>query len=357
MKRLLMTTDTVGGVFSYSVTLATELAARGTVVHLATMGPPLRAEQRAVLASVPKVIVHESHFALEWMDDPWADVDAAGLWLRQLAATVQPDVVHLNGYAHGAIDFEVPTVVAAHSCVLSWWETVVREPAPPRYAEYRARVEAGLHGADVVVACSHAMLDSLEKHYGPLSHARVVHNGARPPEEVDHTVKERFILACGRAWDPAKNLAALSRVAHRTPWPIRIAGWEVERHPGIDALGWLGPKKLGAWMSRASIFALPARYEPFGLSALEAAQRGAALVLGDLPSQREIWGDAALYVDPSDDDALVRALGRLIDDPVLLRAQATKAALRTARFTARRMVDGILAAYAVARPAAEVACG
>ena len=43
-------------------------------------------------------------------------------------------------------------------------------------------------------------------------------------------------------------------------------------------------------MARASIYALPARYEPFGLSILEAALSGAALVLGDIPSLREVWG-------------------------------------------------------------------
>ena len=35
-------------------------------------------------------------------------------------------------------------------------------------------------------------------------------------------------------------------------------------------------------INTASIYALPARYEPFGLSILEAALSGCALVLGDI---------------------------------------------------------------------------
>ena len=63
-------------------------------------------------------------------------------------------------------------------------------------------------------------------------------------------------------------------------------------------LGRLSAGELADWYARAAIYALPARYEPFGLSALEAALSGCALVLGDIPSLREIWGDAALFVPP-----------------------------------------------------------
>jgi hypothetical protein len=58
----------------------------------------------------------------------------------------------------------------------------------------------------------------------------------------------------------------------------------------VRCLGPLEASELAGWMHRAAIYALPARYEPFGLSALEAAQAGCALVLGDLSSLREVWG-------------------------------------------------------------------
>ena len=61
-------------------------------------------------------------------------------------------------------------------------------------------------------------------------------------------------------------------------------------------------------IARAAIYALPAHYEPFGLSILEAAMSGCALVLGDIPSLREIWGDAAVFVHPDNRDAVARCL-------------------------------------------------
>ncbi len=56
-----------------------------------------------------------------------------------------------------------------------------------------------------------------------------------------------------------------------------------------EAVGRLGPEEMREQYARAAIFAHPARYEPFGLSVLEAALSGCALVLGDISSLRELW--------------------------------------------------------------------
>ena len=73
-------------------------------------------------------------------------------------------------------------------------------------------------------------------------------------------------------------------------------------------LGRLDERRWPSGWPRAAIYALPARYEPFGLSALEAALSGCALVLGDIPSLREVWGDAAVFVPPDDAGGLRDAL-------------------------------------------------
>jgi len=98
-------------------------------------------------------------------------------------------------------------------------------------------------------------------------------------------------------------------------------------------------------MARASVFALPARYEPFGLAPLEAAHAGCALVLADIPSLREVWDDAAIYVDPDDDRALVAALRRLIERRELREERAAAAQCHAARYTPARMAAAYAAAY------------
>src|SRR5690606_33581318 len=155
--------------------------------------------------------------------------------------------------------------------------------------------------------------------------------------------REPLVLAAGRLWDEGKNIAALTAVAPRLPWPVFIAG--ADRHPdggrieqpNVRLLGQLPSDALASWFARAAIYALPARYEPFGLSALEAALGGCALVLGDIPSLREVWGDCAVFVPPEDHDALEASLRRLMDDDALRRAYAARAAERASRYTPASM--------------------
>src|SRR5690606_37302952 len=122
MPRVLMTADTVGGVWTYAVELAHELEARGIRVAIATMGAPLSRHQRTEIATSRRITLFESEYRLEWMQDCIADVEAAGEWLLQLERDFEPDIVHLNQYAFGALPFAAPTLMVAHSCVLSWFQ-------------------------------------------------------------------------------------------------------------------------------------------------------------------------------------------------------------------------------------------
>src|SRR5688500_6262661 len=176
---VLMTADTVGGVWAYALELADALAPHGVEVSLATMGRPMSPSQRGELERSAVVDVHESGFALEWMDEPWADVDRAAGWLLALEDELAPDVVHLNSYAHAALPWRAPTVVVAHSCVVSWWEAVHAEAPPDSWAEYRRRVTAGLEAACELVAPTAAMLDAVHRCYG-VTGGTVVPNGRRP---------------------------------------------------------------------------------------------------------------------------------------------------------------------------------
>ena len=159
------------------------------------------------------------------------------------------------------------------------------------------------------------------------------------------------MLSAGRLWDEAKNLATLERVAPRLPWPRLVAG--EDRHPdggraacqSVRFLGRLSRAELADWLARASIYALPARYEPFGLSILEAAFAGCALVLGDIPSLREVWGDAACFVPPDDDTGAGGDAPALIRDPDRRHRLAGRARRRAFEYTPARMANGYVAAY------------
>jgi glycosyltransferase involved in cell wall biosynthesis len=358
--RILMTADTVGGVWVYALELVAALAEvdPGIEVVLATMGGRMNATQRAAAHGCRHLHVVESDYKLEWMQEPWGDVDAAGDWLLDLERDHHVDLVHLNGFAHGALPWRSPVVVVAHSCVRSWWRAVYHSAAPAEWDEYTRRVRHGLRAASLVVAPSHAMLQALWSEYGSLPRAEVIPNG-RDARHFAATSggKEPFVLSAGRLWDPSKNVRLVDAAAPTLRWPVYVAGAMVSpdgRRADFEhskALGELASGELAGWMARASVYALPARYEPFGLSIVEAALSGCALVLGDIPSLRELWGDAASYADPDDAAALARAINWLADDPGLRRARAARAHRRAVEMSPARMANGYVDAYRRARTA------
>jgi glycosyltransferase involved in cell wall biosynthesis len=114
---------------------------------------------------------------------------------------------------------------------------------------------------------------------------------------------------------------------------------------GVDALGELSRPELLGYAHRAAICVAPTLYEPFGLSVLEAAASGCALVLSDIPAFRELWDGAALFIDPRDAGAIRAALSRLIADDALRGEIQRHAFARSGRYSLQRMVEGYQALY------------
>jgi glycosyltransferase involved in cell wall biosynthesis len=345
-----MTADPIGGVWGYALELSRELRKWNVEVALATMGRRLIEQEKSAASAISNVTVFESDYKLEWMQNPWEDVEAAGAWLLDLESRIEPNLIHLNGYSHGALPWQAPCLIVGHSCVCSWFAAVRGTPAPREWDEYRRRVVAGLRSAQLVTAPSQAMLDDLRIHYREFAAAEVVYNGRAPSEYIPRA-KEAFALTVGRLWDEAKNVAILQTVAAKLPWPIYAAGEDEgpdrqhARLAGLVPLAQLDHVALADWLGRAAIFVLPARYEPFGLSVLEAGLSGCALVLGDVASLREIWRDAAIFVSPNDPDQISAALLNLIRDSSLRNLLAQKARSRALTFTPDRMAHGYMNLY------------
>ena len=194
------------------------------------------------------------------------------------------------------------------------------------------------------------MLASVRNLYGDFPQGMVISNGS-DPSRFHPGEKEPFIMWAGRLWDQAKNIAALDSIAPRLEWPVYAAGSEVcngsssPLRRNIIMLGNLSPSELADRLSRASIFSLPAFYEPFGLSILEAGLSGCALVLGDIPSMRELWDGSALFVAPGDTDALADTLTGLIRDERRRTELASRSLQRAKRYSLNSMREGYLAVY------------
>jgi glycosyltransferase involved in cell wall biosynthesis len=346
--RILMTADAVGGVWTYATTLSRALCERGYEVTLVTLGPTPCSEQLTSIADVPGLHVQVTDLRLEWMDPEGQDFDRARETLTRIAARLQPDIVHINGYREALIGFDAPTIVVAHSCVGSWWDAC-RAPAPmqAKWQPYLRRIGEALAVANAWVAPSHAYRSWIEGFYAPAQKGDVIRNGALPMQATAH--KQDIILAAGRLWDEAKNLAALARIAPLLPWPLRVAGSAVDNSAvATDAvvhLGHLPHAHLLDEMNNAAVFVSPALYEPFGLGVLEAAAHGCALVLADIPSFRELWSRAALFADPHDENAFARAIRSVCDDRALRSSLQRRAAKRARRYSLDATVNDYCRLY------------
>lgn len=350
VQRVLMTTDTAGGVWDYSLELAAGLRRRGVRTILAIMGSPILKVRCIEARAIPDLQLEFGEFKLEWMANPEEDVASASEWLLKLAHQYEPDLVHINSYAFASLPWHKPCVLAAHSCILSWWNAVKKTEIPEDFDWYRGIVASGLQLADGVVFPTNSLRNQMERIYGPIQNSEVILNG-KDPFRYKPGRKKRFIFSAGRLWDEAKNVSALEHVSAHLRWPTLIAGdWKKPDGSGnapqrITYLGFLAPTRMAEFYAEASIFVSPARYEPFGLAVLEAALSGCALVLGNIPTFRELWDDAALFVDPDDLQGLKHALTSLTEDQRKLETLARKARERALRYSGEAMAGRYYTTY------------
>jgi glycogen synthase len=353
---VLITSDTVGGVWTYTQELVTGLAARGHRITLVSFGKLPSTDQAAWLRSLANVDYRPTEYCLEWMEVAEHDIDESRRYLKFLVREVQPDVLHFNQYCYGNVDVDIPRIVVAHSDVISWWVAVhgCEPDNTPWIERYREHVTNGLRAADLVVAPSQWMLDAVTRHYLAPNHGAVIYNG-RSQElfDPDH-VKEDSVLSVGRIWDEGKHVSLLLQVHQSVS--TRIVGWTQEPGrekkalptcpPNVQLLGPKSQEELRRLYAESAIYIASSRYEPFGLSPLEAALSRCALVMNDIPVFHELWGDAVAYFRKDDPADLSRALGELTQNPVLRNRLANRAFLRACqKFTASRMVAEYESAY------------
>lgn len=347
---ILMTADTVGGVWSYAMTLCRELQQYNIEIHLLTMGAWLNEGQNKEVRELDNVILYESNLKLEWMEDSAKDVAIAAEWIADVYETVKPDVIHFNNYTAAATDWNCGVITVFHSCVCTWFRAVKGTAAPKEWEEYYSLVEESVFSSDVVVFPSFAMLGQAKGEYGPIPHAQVIYNGINqadnPPVE-----KQPFILTAGRLWDEAKNIQPLSRIAKDLAWPVYVAGNNTSpdgkiNHPeNIMFLGSMKHEALLDKMQQASIYVSGALYEPFGLAVLEAAASGCALVLSSISSFREIWGDAAVYFDPNSEEEAKACIQQLIENGTFRKQMAEKAKQRAQQYSSAKMAESYISIY------------
>ncbi len=272
-------------------------------------------------------------------------------WPRAEAWTGPVDVVHATNFV--APPAHAPVIVTIHDLTFARYP----EMCTADVLTYPTLVRRALDRGATVHVVSDFVGREVREHFG-LGDERVtrVYAGVRPMSGGDGSAgralakADRYVLALGTI-EPRKNLPALVRAFDRTAGDhtdlsLVVAGadgWgrdaftaacDAARHGDrIQRLGYVGERDRRDLLAGATVFAYPSHYEGFGHPPLEAMAARIPVVASDAGALPETLGDAALLVDPSDDDALAEQLDRVLRDAELRDSLITRGTERVGRFS------------------------
>jgi glycosyltransferase involved in cell wall biosynthesis len=216
--------------------------------------------------------------------------------------------------------------------------------------------------ADAIVCVSESTRRELLRYYEvDRSRAFAIHSGLGTPatSEPFEGLPQRYILFVSTI-EPRKNLGTLidayERLRDRGAYDgslvvVGKVGWKAQelvprlRGRGIVHLDYVRASQLATIYERAEAFVFPSIYEGFGFPLLEAMARGVPSIAARSSSLPEIGGDAALYFEPRDVNALVAQLTRVLRDPELREDLARRGRERAAEFRWERAAEETLEVF------------
>jgi glycosyltransferase involved in cell wall biosynthesis len=350
--RLLMTTDAVGGVWQYATDLAAGLVNHGVETVLAVLGPSPDRTKLETASAIPGLTLLETGLPLDWLSDA-ASTRAAAAEVAALTRFHSVDLVQLNSPALAAEQaFPVPVLAVAHGCLATWWQAArPGHPLDPAFRWHEEMMARALRACDRVVAPSASYAETLRRHYRMPATPHVVHNGRAIDLKEGCLPQHDCAFTAGRLWDEVKNTRILDAAAALLPFPFHAAGAITAPHgetlptEHLHLLGQLDASALACRLAARPVFVSAATFEPFGLAVLEAAANGCPLVLSDIPTFRELWDGAAVFVPPHDAQGFAAAIQDCVQDLPLRSALGAAARERARRYSAERMASRTAAHY------------
>lgn len=223
---------------------------------------------------------------------------------------------------------------------------------------WRFLLWASAHRSQKLIAVSEATRADLLHYYGiGKEKVSVIHHGVDTSFfSLDRSHTEPYLL-CVSTLHPHKNLERLIRAFARKKRPERLvlAGVRGFRAAAIEALilsldmkdrveitGWLKREELLRLYARTQAFVYPSTFEGFGMPVLEALAAGVPVACSNIPPIQEVAGDAALFFDPLDEEAMAVAIDQILNDRPLREGLAKAGPERARPFTWRRTAEQTL---------------
>ncbi len=229
--------------------------------------------------------------------------------------------------------------------------------------EFRARFTAQARhaaaNADRIIAVSRFTAGEVERllDVDP-RRIRVVPHGVRLPPSVSR-LRDQVVLTVGSIQKRKNSTRLVHAFAALPPgWRLVLAGGrgygaeetlrEIENSPrraDIEVTGHVTAARLADLYARAAIFAFPSLDEGFGIPVLEAMANGVPVVTSNRSALPEVCGNAALQVDPENQEELAEALRNLAADSALREALAARGLERAREYSWQRAVEATWSVY------------
>src|ERR671925_588735 len=142
----------------------------------------------------------------------------------------------------------------------------------------------------------------------------------------------------------SKGLAGLVWVSARRSQRV-IAPSEAAKRDIVRFTGWLDDAVLDGLYRAATCLVFPSLAEGFGLPVLDALARGTLVATSNATSLPEVAGDAALYFEPEDMEAIAASIARLLADESLRARLSEAGPLQAAKFSWARTAEASLESY------------
>jgi len=232
---------------------------------------------------------------------------------------------------------------------------------PDFRARFAAQARDAASRSDLIIAVSEFTATQVEDLLRvPPERLRVIPHGVRfTPSDKPKPKKEKIILNVG-AIQKRKNIVRLVRAfeAMEPGWKLVLAGSQgfgaaeimdcIEKSPrrqSIHAPGYVKDDQLRSLYERASMFVFPSLDEGFGIPILEAMANGVPVITSNRSSLPEVAGDAAVLVDPENEEELLFAMKTLAASDGLCRELAVRGQKRAQEFTWQRAVESTWKVY------------
>jgi glycosyltransferase involved in cell wall biosynthesis len=305
---------------------------------------------------------------IETVPIPFAETPLRALWgIGSAARKARADLLHAQYFVPPMCP--VPSVVSIHDIA---WRTC--PDTLPRLLRMRleSTTRGSLRRANRILTLTNAVREEIQQHYNVETDridivapypdaifAQSIADDTLNAVREKHDLPDEYILYCG-AMQPRKNLVRLARAVAALPdapplvitgpriWrtnEVQLALSEMNLGDRLRFLNYVDRNDLPSLMQSATIFAYIPSYEGFGLPVLEALACGTPVLASDIPSLREVAGEAAQFCNPNDDNTIQDALGSILQDESIQTHLEQNGPQQATQFTPQSMAKAASDAY------------